>query len=151
MFGGIFCPNGDDQGRVERSQGLRVVPGLKLLQLQSKVHAMVTSNMGRNGGGEDTLARWRSFTSFTHPLRQLPRRLLAKCADQGLQAGPSLCTQAYCKFLQIAAAHPTLLEVPEEENEAMKGLRLDGGGREQRKTLRFGTFLIDFYKLLNAS
>lgn len=75
------------------------------------MHTLVTSPQR---GETDVLARWRSFTSFTHPMRQLPRRLMAKCAEMRVPP-PHLCTQAYCKFVQIVAAHPAMLKVQEEE------------------------------------
>ncbi|KAL7069926.1 hypothetical protein ACQ4LE_010737 [Meloidogyne hapla] len=67
--------------------------------VKSRVHSLVLTKA-------DVLERWRSFTSFTHPMRHLPRQLLLKC-EKGKEL--HLCTQAYCKFLQIAASKPELL------------------------------------------
>ena len=94
---------------------------------------MVLSNTGKCGGNAnendpshlEQLGRWRSFTSFTQPLRQLPHRLAAKCAENGKSI--DICTQAYCKFLQIAIAHPKLISLGESEN--------DGDGEPPSKKL----------------
>uniref|UniRef100_A0A914KX05 Cap-specific mRNA (nucleoside-2'-O-)-methyltransferase 2 n=1 Tax=Meloidogyne incognita TaxID=6306 RepID=A0A914KX05_MELIC len=85
-----------------------------LNDVKLRVHSLVMN-------GSDALERWRSFTSFTHPMRHLPRQLLLKC-EKGKE--PLLCTQAYCKFLQIAVSNPELLQPGSSlENEEPNGTK----------------------------
>lgn len=88
----------------------------QLHSVKSAVHDMVLNVQNNNHiNYDEALARWRSYTSFTHPMRKLPRQILIKCyeiLDSKASITSQPVTQAYCKFLQIASVNPAFINRP---------------------------------------